>query len=111
VFVRYRIKESEVWEKTRHKTWGELGASILGHWKLFLYIMVLMTGMNLASHGTRICSLPSSSASGISGRSSGPCSPPFSMVGAILGGTLCGLFSDWWGRRRAMIVALLAGGY
>jgi SHS family lactate transporter-like MFS transporter len=30
------------------------------------------------------------------------------MVGAILGGTLCGLFSDWWGRRRAMIVALLA---
>jgi SHS family lactate transporter-like MFS transporter len=53
VFVRYRVKESEVWEKTRTKTWGELGKSILGHWKLFLYIMVLMTGMNLASHGTQ----------------------------------------------------------
>ena len=32
----------------------------------------------------------------------------FSMVGAICGGTLFGLFSDRWGRRRAMVVALLA---
>jgi SHS family lactate transporter-like MFS transporter len=30
------------------------------------------------------------------------------MVGAILGGTLFGWFSDWWGRRRMMITALLA---
>ena len=108
VFVRYRVKESEVWEKTRSKTWGELGKSILGHWKLFLYIMVLMTGMNLASHGTqdmyptfleRQWHFRPEQRAVLSG---------FSMVGAILGGTLCGLFSDWWGRRRAMIVALLA---
>ena len=31
----------------------------------------------------------------------------FSMVGAIIGGTLCGLFSDRYGRRRVMVVALL----
>ena len=29
-----------------------------------------------------------------------------SMVGAILGGTLCGYFSDRYGRRRAMVWAL-----
>jgi SHS family lactate transporter-like MFS transporter len=31
----------------------------------------------------------------------------FSMVGAILGGTLFGWISDHWGRRRSMIAALL----
>jgi SHS family lactate transporter-like MFS transporter len=70
--------------------------------------MVLMTGMNLASHGTqdmyptfleRQWHFRPEQRAVLSG---------FSMVGAILGGTLCGLFSDWWGRRRAMIVALLA---
>jgi SHS family lactate transporter-like MFS transporter len=29
------------------------------------------------------------------------------MAGAVLGGTLIGLFSGWWGRRRAIVAALL----
>jgi SHS family lactate transporter-like MFS transporter len=36
LFVRVRVKESEVWEKTRHETWGQLGRAIVSHWKLFL---------------------------------------------------------------------------
>src|SRR5689334_17748699 len=52
-FVRFRVKESEVWQKTRHETWGQLGRTIVSHWKLFLYIVLLMTAMNLASHGTQ----------------------------------------------------------
>src|SRR5436189_2988655 len=28
LFVRFRIKESEVWERTRQNSWGELGRSI-----------------------------------------------------------------------------------
>jgi SHS family lactate transporter-like MFS transporter len=106
VFVRYRVKESEVWERTRHKTWGDLGIAIARHWRLFLYLVLLMTGMNLASHGTQDMYptllerqwrfLPAQRAA----------LTAFSMVGAIAGGTLFGLFSDWWGRRRAMIAAL-----
>src|ERR1700675_4906726 len=53
LFVRFRVKESEVWKKTRHETWGQLGRAIVSHWKLFLYLVLLMTAMNLASHGTQ----------------------------------------------------------
>src|ERR1041384_1470011 len=33
LFVRFRVKESEVWEKNRHKTWSDLGRAIASHWK------------------------------------------------------------------------------
>src|SRR4029077_12141114 len=34
LFVRMRVAESAVWEKTRHADWGSLGRAILSHWKL-----------------------------------------------------------------------------
>src|SRR5580658_9365030 len=33
VFVRFQVKESEVWEKTKHESWGHLGRALLSHWK------------------------------------------------------------------------------
>src|SRR6202030_3181368 len=53
IFVRYRVKESRVWEKTKHKDWSSLGRGILSHWRLFLYLTLLMAGMNFVSHGTQ----------------------------------------------------------
>src|SRR2546421_4102609 len=53
LYVRMRVSESEVWKKTRHQDWSGLGRAITSHWKLFLYIVVLMAGMNFASHGTQ----------------------------------------------------------
>ena len=107
VFVRARVKESEVWQKTRHESWGHLGKAIVSHWKLFLYIVLLMTAMNLASHGTqdlyptfleRQWGFHTLERNKLTA---------FSMVGAIIGGTLCGLISDRIGRRRTMIGALV----
>ena len=107
VFVRMRVKESEVWKKTRQESWGGLGRAILAHWKLFFYLVFLMTAMNLASHGTqdlyptfleRQWGFHTGQKNGLSA---------FAMVGAIIGGTLCGLVSDYIGRRRTMIIALL----
>jgi SHS family lactate transporter-like MFS transporter len=106
-FVRYRVKESEVWQKSKRESWGELAGNIGKHWKLFLYLVVLMTGMNLASHGTqdmyptflqRFWKLGTVDRSLVSA---------ISMVGAIIGGVLVGLLSDRIGRRRAIITALL----
>jgi SHS family lactate transporter-like MFS transporter len=106
IFVRMRVKESEVWEKTRHATWGQLGRGILSHWKLFLYLVVLMTAMNLAAHGTqdlyptflqRQWGLTAGRRNALSA---------FSMLGAILGGTFCGHISDRIGRRRTIVCAL-----
>src|SRR5881394_2595840 len=53
LFVRFRVKESEVWEKTRHESWGKLGRSIASHWKVVMYLSILMVMMTLASHGTQ----------------------------------------------------------
>ena len=105
--MRVAVKESEVWERTRHDSWLHLGRSIVGNWKLFVYLMLLMTAMNLSSHGTqdlfptfleRQWHFATSQKAMISG---------FSMVGAIIGGVSVGLFSDRFGRRRAMITAFV----
>ena len=53
VFVRMHVTESEVWQKTRTTDWGQLRRSILSNWKLFLYLVLLMTFMNFSSHGTQ----------------------------------------------------------
>ncbi len=107
-FVRFRVKESEVWEKSKQESWADLGGAIAKHWKLFLYLVLLMTGMNLASHGTqdmyptflqRFWKFGTAERSAISA---------ISMAGAIFGGVLIGLFSDRIGRRRAIVFSLLA---
>ena len=108
VFVRFRVKESEVWEKTRHTNWSSLGRAICSHWKLFLYLTLLMMMMNFTSHGTqdmfptflqRQWGMRPTERAVITATS---------MVGAILGGTLFGSLSDRLGRRRAMITALVS---
>jgi SHS family lactate transporter-like MFS transporter len=108
IFVRMRVKESEVWKKTRHDTWGQLGRAILANWKLFLYVAVLTMTMNLASHGTQdmyptfLKLQRKFSDTGVAVLTG------FSMVGAIVGGTLFGFLSDRIGRRRSMVIALLS---
>ena len=106
-FVRFRVKESAVWERSKKESWGELAGNVGKHWKLFLYLVLLMTGMNLASHGTqdmyptflqRFWKLGTVDRSLVSA---------ISMVGAIIGGVLVGLMSDRIGRRRAIVIALL----
>jgi len=107
VFVCYRVKESEVWQKTRHESWGHLARGILSHWKLFLYLVVLMTAMNLASHGTQDLypTFLERQRHFLVGQRN--LLAAFTMVGAILGGTLCGMLSDRFGRRRVITLALL----
>jgi SHS family lactate transporter-like MFS transporter len=108
LLVRFRVKESQIWEKSKKESWTLLGGAIGQHWKLFLYLVLLMTGMNLASHGTqdmyptflqRFWKFDSGQRALISA---------ISMVGAILGGTLVGFLSDRVGRRRSISFALLA---
>ena len=53
VFIRMRVKESEVWERNKSADWSSLWRAIVSHWKLFLYLTVLMMMMNFTSHGTQ----------------------------------------------------------
>lgn len=108
VYVRAHVKESEVWRETRSETWGQLWRAILSNWKTFLYISVLMMAMNCASHGTQDMYPTFLERQWHFAPGQRAMITAVSMVGAILGGTLCGLLSDRIGRRKAMISALLA---
>jgi MFS transporter, SHS family, lactate transporter len=109
MFIRFRVKESTVWQKTKTGSWGEQGREVLSHWKLFLYLVAFMTMMLFASHGTQdmyptflqrqwhFTPQRRAAITAISG------------VGAIIGGIVFGHFSDKWGRRRTIIVAFILG--
>src|SRR5436309_3929138 len=105
LFIRFGVKESEVWERTRHATWGELGRGIASHWKLLLYLIALMAMMNFASHGTQDMYPTFLERDWGFSPEKRSVVTAISMVGAITGGILFGLLSDRWGRRRAMILA------
>ena len=109
LFVRFRVKESEVWQQTREKTWSGLGRAIGSHWKLFLYLTLLMTMMNFVSHGTQDMYPTFLVRQWHFGPSQVSLMTGISMIGAIVGSLVMGLVSDRYGRRRAMIIALLGG--
>ncbi|MGH7242700.1 MAG: MFS transporter [Phycisphaerales bacterium] len=108
VFIRFFVKESEVWHKTKAHNWNHLFRTIGSHWKIWLYLTLLMAMMNFSSHGTqdmfptfmkqfRKMDVPTYSQVVMVG-----------MVGAIGGGALFGWASDKFGR-RAMMVAAFCG--
>lgn len=106
LFVLFKVEEPEAWRQER-TDWSGYKRAIFDNKKLFAYLVVLMAMMNLISHGTqdmyptflrlqRGFSVHATSIITI-----------LSMVGAIAGGLLVGAASDRWGRRRAMIAAVL----
>jgi SHS family lactate transporter-like MFS transporter len=107
LYVRVGVKESEVWERTKHNSWGSLGRSIVSHWKLFLYLVVLMTMMNFISHGTQDMYPTFLQRDWGFTPQNRAVLTAFSMVGAITGGIVFGYISDRVGRRRAIVMALV----
>src|SRR3989449_826737 len=108
LFVRARVKESEVWRETRHESWSGLGRAMRANLPLFGYITVLMWMMNMVSHGTQDM-YPTFLQRhwGFTARQRGDITI-ISMVGALVGGVTFGLYSDRLGRRRTIGLALCA---
>jgi SHS family lactate transporter-like MFS transporter len=107
LYVRSFVKESEVWERTRHTDWKAYGRGLMSHLPLFLYLFVLMMMMNFISHGTqdmyptflkRDWGFTPQRVAIVSA---------IANVGAITGGILFGFYSDRVGRRRAIVSALV----
>lgn len=108
VYIRLGVQESPAWERRRART-GAAGilASVRGHWKLFLYVIALMTAFNFLAHGTqdlyptllqaqRKLSTHVVSAVAI-----------MANLGAIAGGIFFGTLSQRLGRRRAIMAAAI----
>jgi SHS family lactate transporter-like MFS transporter len=106
LYVRFRVRESEVWQRTRHDSWRHLGRAIVSHWRVFLYIWALMTMMNFVSHGTQDLYPTFLQRDWGFSPARRAILTAISMVGALTGGILLGLYSDRIGRRRAIALAL-----
>ena len=109
IFVRFRVTESEVWERTKAANWRSLFDGVFANWRLFLGLVLLMTTMNLVSHGTQDL-FPTflKKGRGFSDQRTAVVNG-FSMIGALAGGLWFGSLSDRIGRRKAMIGALIGG--
>jgi MFS transporter, SHS family, lactate transporter len=116
VFMRVGVRESPVWEHQQalHRergtnVWTGMANVIQRHWILFLYLIVLMTSFNALSHGTQD-NLPTFLQAQLKlGVNATSTIAIISNIGAIIGGTLFGFYSQRWGRRKAIIIACILG--
>ena len=108
MYIRFKVRESEAWQQHRAPTVGAILRTATGHWRIFLYLVLLMTLMMFLSHGTQDL-YPDFLKIGARTRLDG-CAPTWRFcynVGAVLGAILFGHLSESLGRRRSMILALV----
>ena len=107
LYIRFRVRESEAWQQGRAPTVRAIMHTATGHWRIFLYLVLLMTLMMFLSHGTQDL-YPDflKSARGFDSKVVAYLVILFN-VGAVLGAILFGHLSESLGRRRSMILALL----
>jgi SHS family lactate transporter-like MFS transporter len=105
-YIRFRVRESEAWKQHRAPTVGAIVRTAGGHWRIFSYLVLLMTLMMFLAHGTQ--DLYPDFLKTVHGFGQAVVSYIAILynVGAILGGILFGYLSEGMGRRRAMIAAL-----
>lgn len=118
LIIRYRVRESEVWEATR----GRMrlirtrirdllfDAKII---RRFLYLVLLMTAFNWMSHGTQdvyptFLSAGANGGAGLSAASAKSIVVLYN-VGAIVGGLVFGTASQRFGRRYTVVFCAVLG--
>ena len=104
-YIRYQVKESRAWEQHRAPTVSSIVRTAFTHWKLFLYLVLLMALMNCLSHGTQDLYPDFLSSRGIAPATVSYLAMLYN-VGAILGGISFGYFSERIGRRYGMLLAI-----
>jgi SHS family lactate transporter-like MFS transporter len=111
LFIRFRVKESVVWQKrtSRKASWSAQCREVLAHWRLFVYLLIFMTMMLFASHGTQDMYPTFLQRQWHFSPERRAAITAFSGIGAILGGIIFGHISDRIGRRKAIAVAFSLG--
>jgi SHS family lactate transporter-like MFS transporter len=107
LLIRIHVKESPVFEARRGKAYVNPVGELFRHWKIALYLVVLMTAFNFFSHGTQdLYPTFLQKQHHFDTHTTGILAAVMN-VGAIVGGIGFGIWSERIGRKRAIIVASL----
>jgi MFS transporter, SHS family, lactate transporter len=107
LLIRIHVKESPVFEIRRGMAHVNPVTELLRHWKIALYLVVLMTAFNFFSHGTQdLYPTFLQKQHHFDTHMTGILAAVMN-VGAIVGGIGFGIWSERIGRKRAIIVASL----
>lgn len=107
LLIRMHVKESPVFEARRGKPHVNPITELFKHWKIALYLVVLMTAFNFLSHGTQdLYPTFLQKQHHFDTHTTGILAAVMN-VGAIVGGISFGIWSEKLGRRRTIIVASL----
>ena len=110
LYIRRKVPESPVWLQGQHaKEKQGLLESMRGHWKLAVYLMLLMAAFNMLSHGSQDMYHTFEEKNLHLATGSGKAFMLVAMLnlGALVGGLFFGAWSEKIGRRKAMIIAAL----
>jgi SHS family lactate transporter-like MFS transporter len=107
LLIRIHVKESPVFEERRGKVRSKPVKELFRHWKIALYMIVLMAAFNAFSHGTQdLYPTFLQQQHHFSTHLTGTLTAIMN-VGAIVGGIGFGIWSEKIGRKRAIIIASL----
>lgn len=110
LYIRRSVPESPVWQRghAQHAKVSVL-ESMRGHWKLAIYLMLLMAAFNMFSHGSQDMYHTFEEVNLHLDTSSGAAFLLVALLnlGALAGGLFFGTLSERIGRRKAMIIAAL----
>jgi SHS family lactate transporter-like MFS transporter len=107
LLIRIHVKESPVFEARRAQVPAKPIAELLRHWKIALYMIVLMAAFNAFSHGTQdLYPTFLQQQHHFSTHLTGTLTAIMN-VGAIVGGISFGIWSERIGRKRTIIIASL----
>jgi SHS family lactate transporter-like MFS transporter len=110
LYIRRSVPESPTWQRDRAEH-GRIGVleSMRGHWKLAIYLMLLMAAFNMFSHGSQDMYHTFEEVDLHLDTGSGAAFMLVALLnlGALCGGLFFGALSERIGRRKAMILAAL----
>jgi MFS transporter, SHS family, lactate transporter len=106
-YIRSKVRESDAWKQHAAPTIKAIVQTASGHWRIFSYLVLLMTLMMFLSHGTQ--DLYPDFLKSAHGFNSGTVSNIAILynIGAVLGAIVFGYFSERLGRRWSMVAALV----
>jgi MFS transporter, SHS family, lactate transporter len=106
LYIRRNVPESPAWH-AEHRSARKITSVLARHWQLALYAIFLLMALNLLSHGTQDLYPTFLKVDHGFGPHLTGMVVVIANVGGICGGLFFGMFSQRFGRRRALVLAAL----